>query len=62
MEESKAVLSKPKYECDCDCDGCDIGHHCGRKNVCCHPRWSDVAPEIRKQESDLDYLEKPENS
>lgn len=60
MEESKVLLQGPK--CDCECAGCDIGYHCGRKNVCDHPTWRDVEPEIRKQESDLDYLEKPENS
>jgi hypothetical protein len=57
MEESKVV--SPRNSCDCECDGCEIGYHCGRTGACDNPTWGDIEPTIRKQESELDYLERP---
>jgi len=56
MNESNAVLPGPP--CGCECDGCEIGYHCGVKPHCENPVWENVEPRLRKQESERDYLEK----
>jgi hypothetical protein len=53
MWPKKTKKDLPVLTCECVCDGCDIGNHCGLKmNGCNHPTWDDVPAKLRKEKSE----------
>ena len=50
MQEAKVVLPGPK--CECECDYCDTGYHCGMRPACENPTWEEIDPKIRKLKSE----------